>query len=375
MLHLGGLGAVLGGEGEDPRPLDADLPQKVAELRQFLLPLAGKAGDEAGAEDQARDALPELSEEGQQLRLGVPAVHGLQDAVVAVLDGDIQVGNDLLLPGHGVDELLRHLVGIEVVEPDPVEVQLAELPQELRQLVLPVEVGAVAGDVLGDDDELFDPGGGQLRRLVQQLRHGAAAVLPPQGRDHAVGAAVVAALRDAEVGVPGRCGEDPGSPLLRRADVAEVAGPEALGHHLVDGLGDVAVAAGAEDPVYLRQLPQDILLVALGHAAGDENFPHLPGLLQLRHLQNVLNGLLAGGGQEAAGVHHHHVGPLGASLDGIAGGLGRRHHLLAVHLVFGAAQGNKRHVICHSQSPSRPGRGMWSQRMSKRPLFRLGARG
>ena len=32
--------------------------------------------------------------------------------------------------------------------------------------------------------------------------------------------------------------------------------------------------------------------------------------------------------------HHHHVGPLRLRLDGVAGGLDRGHHLLAVHLIL-----------------------------------------
>ena len=101
--------------------------------------------------------------------------------------------------------------------------------------------------------------------------------------------------------------------------------------------------------VHLRQLVQNVLLVPLGHAAGDQDLLYLAGPLQLRHLQNVVDGLLAGGLQEAAGVHHHHVGPLRLRLDGVAGGLDRGHHLLAVHLILGAAQGDKGNVVWHDR--------------------------
>ena len=124
--------------------------------------------------------------------------------------------------------------------------------------------------------------------------------------------------------------------------------PEAR-HHLVDGGADIAVAAGAQNAVHLRQLVQNVLLVPLGHAAGDQDLLYLASPLQLRHLQNVVDGLLAGGLQEAAGVHHHHVGPLRLGLDGMAGGLDRGHHLLAVHLILGAAQGDKGNVIWHDR--------------------------
>ena len=55
-----------------------------------------------------------------------------------MLDGDIQIGEDLRLRGDGVDELLRNLVGVEVVEAYPVEVQPGKLPEQGGQLVLAV---------------------------------------------------------------------------------------------------------------------------------------------------------------------------------------------------------------------------------------------
>ena len=225
------------------------------------------------------------------------------------------------------------------------EVQLAKLPEKFRQLVLSIEVRAVAGDILGDDQQLLDAGRAELGRLVQQLRHGAAAVLAPQGRDDAVGAVVVAALSDAQVGVPGGRGQNPLAALVGGVDIAQVAGALSLFHHLGDGLGDIVVAAGAQDAVHLRQLPEHILFIPLGHAAGHQDLPDLPGLLQFRHLQNIVNGLLAGRGQEAAGVDHHHVGALGLRLDGMACCLDRGHHLLAVDLILGTAKRDECNVV------------------------------
>ena len=108
--------------------------------------------------------------------------------------------DDLGLPGDDVDEVLVDLIGVEVVEPDPVEGQPAQLRQELPQPPAAVEVGAVAGDVLGDDDELPDPPLRQAPGLLQQGLEGPAAVAAPEGGDDTVGAAVVTALRDLEVG-------------------------------------------------------------------------------------------------------------------------------------------------------------------------------
>ena len=151
MVHLRRLGALLRGEGKHARPLDADLPQEFTQLLEGSLVLIGQTGDEAGPQHQAGDTLAQLSKHLGQGRLGIPAVHGLQNRVVAVLDWNVQIGQNLGLRRDGVDQLIGDLVRIQVVEPDPVEVQLAQLFQQLRQLVLTVQVRAVAGNVLGDD--------------------------------------------------------------------------------------------------------------------------------------------------------------------------------------------------------------------------------
>ena len=103
----------------------------------------------------------------------------------------------------------------------------------------------------------------------------------------------------------------------------------------------ISVSAGAQNAVHFRQIVQDVLLIPLSHAAGDQNLLDLARLFQLGHFQNVVDGLLTGGGQEAAGVHHHDVRALGGSLDVVSGGLNGRHHLFAVHLVLGTAQGDE----------------------------------
>ena len=70
----------------------------------------------------------------------------------------------------------------------------------------------------------------------------------------------------------------------------------------------------------------------------------LPGhhrLLQLRHMQDDADGLLAGGGKETAGVDDCHVRPGGVLLEDVPGGPAQLHHLFTVDHVFGAAQGNE----------------------------------
>ena len=207
-----------------------------------------------------------------------------------------------------------------------------------------VPVGAVAGDVLGDDDELLDAPLRQDPGLLHHVLHGAAAVPAPELGDDAEGTPVVAALGDAEVGVPGRGGEDPAELVHRGVDVPEAAGP-LPGHDGLHRLHDVPVAAGAQNAVHLGQLLRDLLPVALRHAPGDQDLFQLPLLLQRRHAEDVLDGLLVGAGEKAAGVDHRHVGPLRCIGQGVARLAAQGHHLLAVDHVFLAAQGDEMDVI------------------------------
>ena len=69
-----------------------------------------------------------------------------------MLDGDIQVFDNLGFGGHGDDEFIVDFIGIDIVDPDPVDsVDPAQLPQKLGQLP-PVagQVRAVAAGILGD---------------------------------------------------------------------------------------------------------------------------------------------------------------------------------------------------------------------------------
>ena len=115
-----------------------------------------------------------------------------------MLDGDIQVFDDLGLRGDDVDHLLGDLVRVEVVEPYPVDaLDFTQAPQQLgQQVVVTLQVQAVAADILGHDDQLLDAVGSQLPGLVEHVVQLPAAVAAPEGRNHAVGAVVVTALGD-----------------------------------------------------------------------------------------------------------------------------------------------------------------------------------
>ena len=239
--------------------------------------------------------------------------------------------------GDRVKQLIADRVGIEIVQANPVKIQLAQLTQQLRQLPLLIQIHTVARNVLGDDDTFLHALIRQRLGLRQHFLHRTAAVFAAQGRDHAVGAAIAAALGNAQIRIVHRCGQNAGQFLHRAVDVGKMAAGLAL-HHLIDRLHDPAVIGGAHDAVHLGQLGHDLLTVALAQAAGHQNPAHQPRFFQRAHLQDVVDGFAFGAVDKTAGVDDHHIRPLGIALQRHARVHTQRHHLLRIHPVLVAAQ-------------------------------------
>ena len=122
-----------------------------------------------------------------------------------MLEWDVQVFDDLGLGRDHVDQLVRDLVGVEVVQAHPVKVHFAQPPQQFGQQALVLrQVHTVLGDVLRDDDQFFHACVAQRLRFCKQRVHPARAVRPAQLGDDTVAAAVGAALGDLEVRGVGR---------------------------------------------------------------------------------------------------------------------------------------------------------------------------
>ena len=147
-----------------------------------------------------------------------------------------------------------------------------------------------------------------------------------------------------------RGGHNPARLLLRSVDGAEI-------HHLMpgkqllNGRHNMGITAGAQNAVNLRHLFQNIPLIALGKAAGYQDFAHLPLRFQGGGLQNIIDGLALRGIDKAAGVDHHHIAAGNVTQNTMSGFLDAVHHPLAVHLILGTAKGNKTD-ICHYHKSS-----------------------
>ncbi len=175
--------------------------KEVAQTVELFLGLAGEAGDDGGAQGDIGHTLPNVGDEIPEVRFISRAVHPAENCLIAVLDGHIQIGYHVRLFRHNVQQLLGDALRIAVEHPHPADaVDVAKLPQQLRQTALAVQVAAVACGVLCDDHQFGDVVFRQPVRFLQHLLHGNAAVRTTDGRDGTVAAPVAASLGDLQVG-------------------------------------------------------------------------------------------------------------------------------------------------------------------------------
>ena len=86
-----------------------------------------------------------------------------------MLERDVQVLDDLGLGRNDLHQLVRDLVGVQVVQTHPMEIHFAQAAQQLgQQALMPGQVHAVFGDVLRNDDQLLHPSVGQRLRFREQ---------------------------------------------------------------------------------------------------------------------------------------------------------------------------------------------------------------
>ena len=187
-----------------------------------------------------------------------------------MLNGDVQIFDDLRLRGNHVNQFIVNFVRVDVVHPNPVQaVNLAQLPQQLgKQPLVLREIRAVAAGVLGHHHQFLHAAVRQQPGLVEDVVQLTAAVPTPQVGNDAVGTAVVTALGDFQEGVVLRGGDHPAGFLLRGIDGAKILHIPIFQQGL-DGGHDFRIAAGAQNAVHLGQLLENVPLIPLGQAAGD----------------------------------------------------------------------------------------------------------
>ena len=159
---------------------------------------------------------------------------------------------------------------------------------------------AIAVDVLAEQLDLGVAGIGEASGFFHHAGAGAAALRPAGERHHAIGAALVAAFDDRDVGAMRIV-------AARERRVEGFVGIEAeAGDALVAGFelhqhfGQFRVARRTRHQAHMRRALEDFLAFLLGHAADDGEDLSLPGLAleMLQAVEDLLLGFIA----DAAGV-------------------------------------------------------------------------
>ena len=196
-VHLCSHGVLLGRIGKAAQTVKSDLFDEVAQVLELLLGLAGEACDQGGAQGDAGNLPAQLADDLQQLRTGGAAVHIFEDGIVAVLDGQVEVGHHLLVPLHGSNKVIGDALRVGVHDTDPLKARhLVQLVQQLTDAAGLAPVLAIGGGVLGHHDQLLHALTGQPAGLGHAVGQIAAVQRAADARDGAVVAAVVAALCD-----------------------------------------------------------------------------------------------------------------------------------------------------------------------------------
>src|SRR5690606_1721390 len=325
-------------------------------IGKALLRLSGKAHDDVGGDGHLRLRPAQALHHPPELIDAVPPTHEEKDVVVARLGRDVQVAADLGKAGHGLEELVVDLVGVDGTQADPLDPgDLVNPLEDPGQRDGRIQVVAVVPQVHAGEHHFFKALFGQApHQLLDPL--GPAAAAPAAGpRDLAKRAELVAAVLDLHHGA-GAAFEVQRRQLLELPDLKDLfdgtnrpAGPKDLLHHV----HQLRAPVGAHHHVDAGDggdLVGRVLYVAPHR---DHHGPGIPADGPADHLPGLLRRLIG----DAAGVDHVHVRGL-VEIDHLVpatpeeGG-----HALGVVEVYLAAQGRERDPAHPFRAALRPARG------------------
>jgi len=117
--QVGGRGASLIAVGEAAHAVKTHLLDEAQQRLEFPLCLAGVADDERGANGQVGQGRAHPGDGGAHPVHIRRAAHPAQGAAVGVLQGDVQVGHDLRVGGHRINQPVGDAAGVSVHKAQP----------------------------------------------------------------------------------------------------------------------------------------------------------------------------------------------------------------------------------------------------------------
>ena len=214
--------------------------------------------------------------------------------------------------------------------------------QKVSQPALQFEIATVGSGVLRDEDDLLHTFARQLAGIVQDIPQWTADGGTFDEWDGAKGAQAVAAIPDLKIGTATlhRCTNDT---VFVRADAALLGNVidwlVRPGFAFMNDREDVHPAAGAQETVNAGDLAQKVLPITLAEAAGSDE--QLTFALGASGFLQGLQGFLASGGDETAGVNDEDIRLGGILHLNDAGAVEQLGHGTRVDAVLGAAKGEE----------------------------------
>lgn len=278
---------------EDAQSVEA---RSFDELHKFLVLFTGfrrVAGDKGGAQGDVGNGLADAFYHIIYIGCASATSHTLEDFVVDVLDGDVQIVAELRVFFHHIQDFEGEVERVGVVQTEPFDTfHLGESLHQGGQFPFARQIDAVVGQILGDKHYLLDTLLGEFLCFFHQQRNRFGDLLVANQRDGAVGTLVVAALRNLEVGVVSRRGKQ----TLGGAQQLEILAFHELGQFFE-----------SEDAVDFGKRLLQFGLAALCEAAHNKDFLHLAALFAFQLLQNLIDGLFARVADETTRVQNHQV--------------------------------------------------------------------
>ncbi len=152
----------------------------------------------------------DVIEDAANVRLIASAAHGAEHFVLSVLQRHVEVGNNLFARAKLVDQLRRNRIRIGIQHAEPVDaVDALQMMEQVEQHGPTVAILTVAGGVLRNQRKLAYAAVGQTLCLVDELFERFTDEIAANQRNCAVGAAVVAAVRDSKICAVARRGQHP----------------------------------------------------------------------------------------------------------------------------------------------------------------------
>ena len=162
---------------------------------------AGEAGDDVGADGGIGNLFADEFEAAGVVFGAVPAVHGGEDGVGGGLQGHVEVAGEAIGGGEEGDQVGGNVHRLDGADAEARDLGFVEdAAEEIFEFGARSEVAAVHAEVDAAEDDFLVACGGELADFVEDLLRRKTAAFAADERNHAIGAAEVAAVLDFEDG-------------------------------------------------------------------------------------------------------------------------------------------------------------------------------